>query len=151
MEGCTTPTFVPKGICIASFKVLSTYRLSPAERRLRHIHVNYQLLRELQIGVPRSGGEACWTVARVPGLASSRLPSCCSQWGGRREDDSSILDTNPFLRALPSWLYLTQISSQGLISKHHPTVGSSAHSRALVPTDIEQGSSPCAMGHGQYK
>lgn len=42
--------------------------------------------------------------------------------GSKKEDGSSHLDTNPFQRALPSWLYLTQISPKGPISKDHPTV-----------------------------
>lgn len=37
-----------------------------APARLKH-----RFLRELQIGVPRAGGEARWAVARVPGMASS--------------------------------------------------------------------------------
>lgn len=64
-------------------------------------------------------------MVRAPGLARSRLPFCCVlSVGSKEEDDSSYVDTDPSLSALPPWLYLTQISSQGPISKHHPNWGS---------------------------
>lgn len=105
---------------------LKSCLLLPQSRRAKPqtACLKYHFLRELQIGVPSSGGVAWWAVVRVPGLAGRLLPSCCvSKVGSKKDDASPHQDTNPILRASPSWTYLTQICPQGLIFKHHPTGG----------------------------
>lgn len=131
--GCTTPT--------CSFKVLS----AQPSRVKAQAHLKHRSITQ-RAAYWGSGGEACWAGVRVPGLTSSRLPSCCMfSVGSKKKDDSSHLDTKPFLRVLPPWLYLSQVSPQGPISKRHPTGGLGFSSQQiLVPADIEQDGSPCA-------
>lgn len=132
--GCTTPT--------CSFKVLS----AQPSRVKAQAHLKHRSITQ-RAAYWGSGGEACWAGVRVPGLTSSRLPSCCMfSVGSKKRDDSSHLDTKPFLRVLPPWLYLSQVSPTKGPSPNAIPLGAwaSVHSRALVPADIEQDGSPCA-------